>query len=146
MLNIKKNESLTYFNLQRYIRNSGAFPDIKIHKVNKSVIPQVKINYMFNSSERNQNIINKKTIFHKNNNFSFRLIIKNNIVDSFYKITCDGNLEGDLELKINEDNKIIKKNITEKELINIIKENKKLDFVKNYINSLHLKSNNEIII
>lgn len=101
---------------------------------------------MFNSSERNQNIINKKTIFHKNNNFSFRLIIKNNIVDSFYKITCDGNLEGDLELKINEDNKIIKKNITEKELINIIKENKKLDFVKNYINSLHLKSNNEIII
>lgn len=73
-------------------------------------------------------------------------MIKNKNINSFYKIEFKGKLEDDLELIVYEGNKKINKQITEKELINIIKENKKLDFVKNYINSLHLKSNKGIII
>ena len=58
----------------------------------------------------------KNILLHKNNNFSFKLIIKNNIVDSFYKITCDGNLEGVLELIIKEDDEITNKKVKRKNL------------------------------
>lgn len=142
LLNIKSNEKLSFYNLQKFILYSGAFPYLKkIHKP-KNIIKYK--DYKYQCSIVNGNDCVYKEIFHKNNLLSFFLGVYK--IES-YKIECKEIFKDKFELKIIDFNNVeCKKTISKLKLLNMIKKNEKLNFVQNYINSLNKKNNNEIVI